>query len=171
MDIKAAETLAKALIKKHWLLGWEFKWTNSKRAFGVCSVSSKGKFIKLSKPLVSLNPIEQVTDTILHEIAHALVGNKHGHDKVWKAKCIEIGARPVACYDVKEIVEPQMRYVAICGACNYKHQRARKPNPYQKFSCRCQHGKPWNLRLLLRYVDTKTVSISIKLPSYGRTAE
>jgi hypothetical protein len=33
----------------------------------------------------------RITDLILHEIAHALVGPSHGHDVTWKAKALEIG--------------------------------------------------------------------------------
>ena len=34
---------------------------------------------------------EEIVDTILHEIAHAIVGSKHGHDAVWKAVARRIG--------------------------------------------------------------------------------
>jgi hypothetical protein len=46
---------------------------------------------------VDRNGAEEIVDTILHEIAHALVGPRHGHDTVWKAKCTDIGARPERC--------------------------------------------------------------------------
>ena len=35
--------------------------------------------------------IDHIRDTILHEIAHALVGPCHGHDAVWRQKAREIG--------------------------------------------------------------------------------
>jgi SWI/SNF-related matrix-associated actin-dependent regulator 1 of chromatin subfamily A len=34
---------------------------------------------------------QQFKDTILHEIAHAIVGPHHGHDEVWRGKAVEIG--------------------------------------------------------------------------------
>ena len=40
------------------------------------------------------NGPEEVRDTILHEVAHALVGPGHGHDTVWKATAAQVGARP-----------------------------------------------------------------------------
>ena len=34
---------------------------------------------------------EDIKDTVLHEIAHAIVGGSHHHDNVWKACCNKIG--------------------------------------------------------------------------------
>jgi predicted SprT family Zn-dependent metalloprotease len=34
---------------------------------------------------------ESITDTLLHEIAHALVGEGHGHDYTWRRMAISIG--------------------------------------------------------------------------------
>ena len=79
MDIRKAEILALTLIEKHLSndkFDWQFKFDNSKRRFGQCVYGRKYglpyHMIKLSKPLVALNSEEQVRDTILHEIAHAL---------------------------------------------------------------------------------------------------
>lgn len=33
----------------------------------------------------------KIQDTVLHEIAHAIVGNKHHHDRVWKDCAQRIG--------------------------------------------------------------------------------
>lgn len=163
MELKAAETLAKALMAKHGLTEWEFMWTRGKRTFGVCHTSKKGKFIKLSKILVGLNEEWKVKDTILHEIAHALVGHKHGHDKVWKAKCVEIGAIPEMYYDCKDVIQPDLRYVAICGACQKKHTRGRTPK-YSQVACGCQRNKPWSAKILLVFKDSKTNAICIPPP-------
>lgn len=37
---------------------------------------------------------EDIKDTVLHEIAHAIVGGKHHHNNVWKACCNKIGCKP-----------------------------------------------------------------------------
>ena len=37
---------------------------------------------------------EDIKDTVLHEIAHAIVGSQHHHDYVWKACCNKIGYKP-----------------------------------------------------------------------------
>lgn len=50
-----------------------------------------------SGPELARDGFSLIRDTILHEIAHALVGPNHCHDLVWKAKCLEIGATPRRC--------------------------------------------------------------------------
>ena len=37
---------------------------------------------------------EDIKDTVLHEIAHAIVGCNHHHDYVWRACCNKIGCKP-----------------------------------------------------------------------------
>ena len=41
--------------------------------------------------------LRQVTDTILHEIAHALAGPGAGHGPAWKATASRLGATPKSC--------------------------------------------------------------------------
>lgn len=37
---------------------------------------------------------EAIKDTVLHEIAHAIAGGYHHHDRVWVACCNKIGCEP-----------------------------------------------------------------------------
>ena len=55
--------------------------------------------IELSFHFIERSSDVEVLDTILHEIAYALVDPKHGQDATWKATCSEIGARPRRCFD------------------------------------------------------------------------
>jgi hypothetical protein len=87
-----------------------------KKRFGVCKYRRLNSgyaptgTIGLSRLLVEVNDVIS-TDTILHEIAHALtLGDGHGY--AWKRKCIEI-AKPERCYTNKDTVSPTMRYQAI----------------------------------------------------------
>ena len=84
---------------QHGLLGWVFKFNRRKRQMGICFYPHQGRpgRIELSIYFVEKNSEEEIRDTILHEIAHALVGPKHAHDAVWRAKYIEIGAVPKRC--------------------------------------------------------------------------
>ena len=128
MNLQEAKTLAITLMDKHGLLdsGWYFEFDNAKRRFGCCKFRTKR--ITLSRPLVSLNVESEVKDTILHEIAHALVGHLHGHDSVWRRKALEIGCNGERCYSSAEVIKPESKYIAKCGGCGKvyaKHKRAR----------------------------------------------
>ncbi len=63
---------------------------------------------------------EEVKDTILHEIAHALVGKAHHHDDVWRAKALEIGCSGRRCHDL-QFTPP--RYLVTCERGCWEEQR------------------------------------------------
>lgn len=98
MTNQEIEDKAYQLMSKYDLFtkGWTFKLDNAKRRFGCCKYNKKQ--ITLSKFLLPhVANDSDIIDTILHEIAHALVGSRHGHDHVWKAKAIEIGCKAQRC--------------------------------------------------------------------------
>jgi len=107
MNTADAQKLAREQMTKHGLTldkGWEFEWDECTKRYGSCSVSKKR--ITLSSRLVAHNSLEQTTDTILHEIAHALdwMENKQwGHGPSWKRVCVRIGAKPVACFTFNDV--------------------------------------------------------------------
>ena len=140
MELQHAESLAKTLMIKHNVLqrGWKFQFDNAKRRFGICKYRSKT--IGLSRDLTLLNKLEEVQDTILHEIAHALVGPNHGHNVVWKEKAYEIGCRPVRCYSNSNVNTPEAKYEAKCVGCGKTHKKHRKPKRIS--SCgKCSGGR------------------------------
>lgn len=114
MNITDALALLNKSLNSHGLSDWTGGLDNSRRRFGLCSIAKK--HISISKPLCELNSDDEVRDTILHEIAHALAWQRHnencGHDERWKAICVEIGARPVACFD-NEVVQPAAPWVLV----------------------------------------------------------
>jgi predicted SprT family Zn-dependent metalloprotease len=159
MDLQKAEALAISLMAKHGLRRGYFSFDNSKKRFGVCRMSWKrsiyGKVytlvgISLSRHLVKLNEEAEVTDTILHEIAHALTMGD-GHGAKWKAKCVEIGCRPIRCYSSNEVDTPTLKYSASCGDCGTVYQRSRLPKVGRKVACKCQRGINWDNKKLLEY--------------------
>ena len=126
MNTGEASRLARTLMNDHGLDTWVFQFDRAKRRFGRCSHDSRT--ISLSEPLTRLNPEEQVRDTILHEIAHALVGPGAGHGRVWKLKAREVGANPERTYS-DDAVQPTGNWVGTCPTCSKRFNRVKRPKP------------------------------------------
>ena len=92
MNIDKAEYLVLNKMEMHGLGGWGFEWTTRVREHGRCSHTKRT--IYLSVILTKIVEEAIVLNTILHEIAHALVGPGHGHGIVWKNKAKEVGCQP-----------------------------------------------------------------------------
>lgn len=133
MTIYDIPYVARYLLEKHGLAeqGWKFAWDNAKRRAGQCRYQTKT--ITLSQHYVALNVAERlddIIDTILHEIAHALAGPGTSHGPEWKAACGRIGARPEQCYNSDVVTMPRGRHTATCGGCGkvFHHHKEPKHN-------------------------------------------
>jgi len=91
----AIET-ATELMQQYGLTGWRVKLDHARRRAGQCDYNTK--VISLSRLYVRNADKAHIRDTILHEIAHALVGPHHGHDAVWRQKAREIGCTATRCH-------------------------------------------------------------------------
>ncbi len=131
MDIAEASDLANKLMSEHRLEGWTFKLNNARRQLGVCKEFVKR--IELSRQYILRNERAHVLDTILHEIAHALVGTKHGHDAVWKQMCEQLGCAPKAC---DTAVMPEGQWKAQCPSCAKCFSQHRRPKYMRGLFCR-----------------------------------
>ncbi len=91
MELGRAQVIAKEKMREHGLTekGWTFRFSKGWKEFGHCN--PRDREIALSKCLTRANTEERVMLTILHEIAHALVGCYQDHNRIWRRKCIEIG--------------------------------------------------------------------------------
>lgn len=134
MNLEVAKNEALFLMNDHGLLdeGWKFQFDNAKRRFGCCMY--RKKVISLSKHLTELNEFDQVRDTILHEIAHALTPGAH-HGPKWVAKALEIGCNGKRCYSSNEVTKVKGNYVATCGTCNNDTYKFKKPRKGILYSC------------------------------------
>lgn len=135
MDTTAALTLARALLREHGLPDWTVVLTRAKRQAGVCRYATRQ--IGLSGPLTQLHDEAEVRDTILHEIAHALAGPQHGHDRVWRATALAIGCTGQRCSSPEAAQLP----TAWVGTCPRGHTVGRHRRPVRVASCRqCRPG-------------------------------
>ncbi|HLS41176.1 MAG TPA: SprT-like domain-containing protein [Ornithinicoccus sp.] len=121
MDPARAVALAEELLAEHGLTGWRVVLTRARRQAGVCRYRSRE--IGLSAPITRLNDEAEVRDTILHEIAHALVGPQHGHDAVWRARAIAIGCSGERCATGPTVPGA---WVGVCPA-GHRTERHRRP--------------------------------------------
>lgn len=125
MNLIEAAHLARSLLAQHGLTGWTFSYDHARRRFGRCDYTHKR--ITLSKPLTFLNPLDEVRDTVLHEIAHALTPGDH-HGPRWRAMCRQIGAKPSRCYTDERVISPPRKpapYQIGCPRCDWWADRRR----------------------------------------------
>lgn len=113
--------LAETLIKQHGLDGWSFQFDSALRRAGACDYSMK--VISLSRLYCLEVSEDQVRDTILHEIAHALAGPKHNHDAKWKSIARAIGCTAERCHSVD--FAPS-KYIASCLSCGWHEKKNRR---------------------------------------------
>lgn len=113
MNKTEIKNMAKELMTNHSLVGWSFKFDKARRRCGLCNYRSKT--ISVSEFYALNNPIEMVKNTILHEIAHVLVGSGHGHDRKWKVTAMTIGCNGDTRTKPDKVAEP--KYRGICPNC------------------------------------------------------
>lgn len=93
-----AARLARVELDKHGLTSWHVRINASLTSMGFLALCSyRDKCIILNAHHIDMNPDDAIKNSILHEIAHALVGEGHAHNEVWRAKAIEIGCDGIPC--------------------------------------------------------------------------
>jgi predicted SprT family Zn-dependent metalloprotease len=122
VEILDARRLAAGLMQHHGLTGWRLVFDNAKTRAGICRAVPRE--IGLSRVLTQLHSEADVRDTILHEIAHALVGPAHGHDAVWRAKALAIGCSAKRCVS-SSAPRAAGPWVGTCpaGHCTTRHRQ------------------------------------------------
>lgn len=115
--LDAIRRLARRLMDDHGLTDWRFAWDRSTRRYGECRHSARE--IGISRALAAVNAVEQTTDTILHEIAHALCGPGKGHGPEWQRMAIRLGANPNRYYDSTKVAPAAGGWAGTCPTCGY----------------------------------------------------
>ncbi len=111
------------LMQQHGLqrAGWVAKLDDCRSRAGACYFTKKS--IVLSRLYVRAASPAELDDTILHEIAHALVGPQHHHDSVWRAQARAIGCSGNRCHAVP--FSPP-RWIAACSSGCFRRSMHRR---------------------------------------------
>ena len=147
MQVATALATGRRLLREHGLDDWTIVADRAKTRAGVCRFGTRQ--IGISAPLTLLHTEAEVLDTILHEIAHALVGPQHGHDAVWRARARAIGCSGERCVSADSPRVPG----DWVGQCPAGHEKTRHRAPTRLMSCgQCsrrfdsQHLFAWSFR-------------------------
>lgn len=144
MNLQNAIQLARTLMNQHGLSHIPLEISRGKRQCGYCAWRfnhTTGKHetskISISRYHIELNDEKEVKETILHEIAHALVPNQ-GHNWVWRMKAREIGATGKRCAS-KTTVILKGRLTGTCPKCGkvYYRHRAGHRVINSTWTCKC----------------------------------
>jgi hypothetical protein len=112
-DLQTIAVRVTAWIAAHQLEGWSFQCDHATPRAGCCNYQTQ--VISLAHAYARVASDADIDDTLLHEIAHALVGQAHGHDQVWQATAVALGCSGRRCHDV-QFTPP--RYIVTCeNAC------------------------------------------------------
>ena len=114
-SLAEAQALANELIEHHKAVSglakdWRFGFDLAPSRAGVCKYAERRIDLSVSFCLGASRT--ELIDTILHEIAHAIVGKAHNHDSVWAAKALEIGCSGERTHAVRHT---SARWVGECG--------------------------------------------------------
>ena len=151
MRLEKIRILAVGLMREHGLHDWTFRFDRAYRRLGCCRYAKKE--ICLSENFAIKGSDEDITDTILHEIAHALVGMGHGHGIVWRRMAEKIGAKPNRCAYVRGLDEDTAKYKATCPNCGAVHHRYKMSRKLMttRISCGICYPGHFNQNAVLTY--------------------
>ena len=92
--LHAVAAAARALMDRHGLSDWTLAFSESRTQLGQCVYAQL--LIRIALQHALDGTAQDIRDTVLHEIAHAIAGPDVGHGPAWKNIAARIGATPRA---------------------------------------------------------------------------
>lgn len=114
---------------------WSLEFDNAKTRAGVCKHGPK--IIGLSRLFIDVSTDEEIMQTLLHEIAHAMVDAKAGHNQKWRDTATSIGYKHKPL-DGREIGERNATWI---GQCLNGHDFYRFKRPATALYCKQCYAK------------------------------
>ena len=115
--MQQVEDHAAELLERHLNTGapatrWRFRFETATSRAGICRHDTRT--IALSVSFVLRAPWDDIQNTLLHEVAHAIVDPGHGHDTVWQTAARRIGCTANRCSTVTHSLK---RWMGRCPRC------------------------------------------------------
>ena len=137
------EVLAEAqdMLHQYGLKDWQVVFDHGRIRLGSCDYHKRR--ISLSRYFVRNNAASDIKETILHEIAHALVGPGHGHGPVWQRQAQALGIPTRA--SARHVQMPEPPWNLVCKGCGQiVARRHRRRMDIRRYACRdCLGGLEW----------------------------
>ncbi|MGO1406492.1 SprT-like domain-containing protein [Agrococcus casei] len=135
-ELQRVRVWADALIKLHLDASWHFAFDNARTRAGLTNFSKRQ--ISVSRHLAVRWSDDDVHQTLLHEVAHAMAGPGAGHGPVWQRISRELGYVGGRTHH-GEIASETAKWLGVCPQ-GHEHYRFRKPSRIA--SCvRCAPGR------------------------------
>ncbi|AJM77149.1 sprT domain-containing protein [Rathayibacter toxicus] len=115
---------ARELIDLHLDSSWSFAFDHARTRGGACHWARKR--ITVSQLLAARWSDEEVRQTLLHEVAHALAGPEAGHGPQWRRTALRLGCDGSRTHR-NPTADELARWVGTCpsGHIFYRHRRPR----------------------------------------------
>lgn len=144
-ELDRVRVWAEALIRMHLDPGWSFGFDAAKKRAGACDYAKRR--ITLSRYLAELHEDDDVHQTLLHEVAHAMAGHEAGHGPEWRRIAREIGYVGGATHRL-EVATAQARWIGTCPN-GHEIARFRRPGSRAVSCARC--SRSFDRRYLVRW--------------------
>lgn len=127
--ITITQQMARDKFNQHGLANdWKFGFDRAVKRYGATHFTRR--YITVSRHFINHPSVtkKKVLNTILHEIAHALVGSTHGHDNVWRDCAIRIGCDGKRCGKYVGMLVPPKHTIRCvnCDSVWYRQTMQRK---------------------------------------------
>lgn len=139
-DLARVRVWAEALIRNHLdpLYGagtWSFEFDHAKRRAGLCNYTDRR--ISVSRYLAARYEDDEIYQILLHEIAHAIAGDRAGHGPKWQRISRELGYEGGTTHKG----EIAREFAPWLGYCPGGHEHVRFRRPTRESSCgTCARG-------------------------------
>lgn len=131
-ELTRVRVWANALIDLHLDPSWSFGFDNARTRAGLCNYTHKR--ITVSRHLAERFDDDEIHQTLLHEVAHAIAGPRAGHGPRWKAVAADLGYEGGRLLD-GAIAHDLAPWIGTCPAGHVMHRYRRPTRPVSCGQC------------------------------------